>query len=88
MKTPEELKAEFLEVMQKEILKQSDSYLQLLKDNNTLLNIVNELKEPLYKAAFYSYSAKVLDQKIETSKMIELSRHISEYHIKNNFYEN
>ena len=88
MKTPEELKAEFLEVMQKEILKQSDSYLQLLKDNNTLLNIVNELKEPLYKASFYSYSAKVLDQKIETSKMIELSRHISEYHIKHNFYEN
>lgn len=88
MKTPDELKAEFLEVMQKEILKQSESYLQLLKDNNTLLNIVNELKEPLYKAAFYSYSAKVLDQKIETSKMIELSRHILKNDFNNKFYEN
>lgn len=88
MKTPDELKSEFLEVMQKEILKQSESYLQLLKDNKTLLNIVNELKEPLYKAAFYSYSAKVLDQKIETSKMIELSRHILKNDFNNKFYEN
>ena len=88
MKTPDQLKNEFLEVMQKEILKQSESYLQLLKDNKTLLKIVNELKQPLYNASFYSYSAKVLDQKIETSKMIELSRHILKNDFNNKFYEN
>ena len=88
MKTPDQLKNEFLEVMQKKILKQSESYLQLLKDNKTLLKIVNELKQPLYNASFYSYSAKVLDQKIETSKMIELSRHILKNDFNNKFYEN
>ena len=72
-KKPEQLKQEFKNCIEKELITIEESYYNLMKENPEIIEIMVELENtPLYEATFYAYMVKVLTSKIDKCKIKEL----------------
>ena len=71
-KSPEQLKLEFKNCIDNELVNIYVEYYKLVKEEPEIRKIMVELENtPLYQATFYTYVIKVLERKVENCKLIE-----------------
>ena len=74
-KKPDQLRQEFKNCIEKELITIEESYYNLMKENPQMITVMQKLENsPLYDATFYAYIVKVLINKIEKCKLTEKQR--------------
>ena len=72
-KKPEQLRQEFKNCIEKELIEIEKGYYNLMKEKPEIREIMTELENtPLYEATFYAYIVKVFTSKIDKCKIKEL----------------
>jgi hypothetical protein len=72
-KSPEQLKQEFKNCIERELIPAYEDYYNLIRENKEISEIMVKLENtPLYEATFYAYIVKLFTSKIDKCKIKEL----------------